>query len=175
MCNSILLTDPNHVDRLEDMAAMKNAVAQERERKKLEKEATRQQRANEKRKKMEEKKARAEVAKSKRRHKELWSVKNVKALGDKLHDAIRANAPVLGYKAPYCGFHLQICKDNMRVAIARRQAKKRGEDVNSLPALQEVQSPLPCSQFRNLLSQHSSGASQSTVFNTVPWNYRSTF
>jgi len=47
---------------------------------------------------------RAEVVASKKKHKELWSVKNVRALGNKLHATIRENAPVQGYRAPYCGF-----------------------------------------------------------------------
>lgn len=61
---------------------------------------------------MKAKQVRAEVAQRKRKHKELWSAKNVRVLGDKLHAAIKENAPILGYEAPYCGIIPPICKEN---------------------------------------------------------------
>jgi len=65
----------------------------------------------------EKKQARAELARSKRRHSKQWSVKNIRTQGEKHHVAIRANAPVVGYLASYCGFMLQVCKENQQLAI----------------------------------------------------------
>jgi len=66
-------------------------------------------------------------------------VKNVKALGDKLHAAIRENAPVVGtHKASYCGITPRVCKENQRIAIERRRRRKAGEDRSDLPSLKEV-------------------------------------
>lgn len=114
----------------------------ERQKIKATKEANRENKAREKKKKVEAKAARAELAESKRRHKELWSLKNVKALGDKLHDAIRANAPITGYRAPYCGVIPEVCKQNQRLALERRRRRKKGEDVSMLPPLREVRPPM---------------------------------
>jgi len=72
---------------------------------------------------LEEKKAKLEakrrtkLAESKRKHKELWSLKNVIALGEKLHATIWVNAPVTRYKPPYCGVIPPMCKENQRLAI----------------------------------------------------------
>jgi len=96
-------------------------------------------RTKEKALKDEAKLARAEKVRSRKKHNEFWRAKNVRALGDKLHAAIRENAPVLeGYKAPYCGIIPQVCKDNQRLAGERRRRRKNREDASSLPALQEV-------------------------------------
>jgi len=120
------------------VAAKKDAAVAERQARELEKEATKQQKTTEKRDKQRGKLARAELAKCKKKHKELWSLKNVKALGDKLHVAIHQNALVEGYKAPYCGFISQVCKNNQHIAIERRRARKRGENTSHLPPLQKV-------------------------------------
>jgi len=111
---------------LEDMATKKEAAAAEMQRRQSEKGANRDQRAREKKDKQRAKLAKAELAKSKKKYKELWSLKNVKALGDKLHAAICENKPAGGYRAPYSRFPPPICKYNQHLAIERRRAKKRG-------------------------------------------------
>lgn len=82
--------------------------------------------------------ARAELAASQRKHKQLWSVQNIKALGDQLHTAIQANAPITGHRVQYCGVILEVCKQNQCLSIERQRRRKRGEDVNTLPPLQEA-------------------------------------
>jgi len=59
--------------------------------------------ALEKQENVKAKQARAEMARSRKQHKEQWSMKNVKAQGEKLHAAIRANVLIVGYQAPYYG------------------------------------------------------------------------
>jgi len=122
---SILLTQEQHLMDLEDLATKREEAAQEQRRRKLEKEASKKQRAQ----------VCVEVAKSKKKHNELWSAKNVRTLGEKLHVAIRANAVVSCHIVPYCGVIPQLCKDNQRLAILRRRIKKMGEDTRSLPPL----------------------------------------
>jgi len=108
--NSILLTEDVHVKALEEMAAKKEAATAKREKRKSAKDANKKQRAQEKDEKQRAKLARAKLARCKKKHGELWSLKNIKAMGDKLHAAIGENAPVQGYKAPYCGFVPQVCR-----------------------------------------------------------------
>jgi len=74
----------------------------------------------------------------KEKHSEVWSLKNVKAYGDKLHAAIRANAATTRYQAQYNGLIPQVCKENQHIALQRRQARKRGEDVTGFSLLREV-------------------------------------
>lgn len=136
--NSIFFTEEVYVKALEDMAAKKEAAAAERHRRQLEKDASKVQRAQEKKEKQRAKQARAELAKCKKKHRELWSLKNIKVLEDKLHAAIRENAPMQSYRALYYRIIPQVCKNNQRLAIERRRAvKKRGEDPRSLSALEE--------------------------------------
>lgn len=120
------------------MALAKEEAAREKERRQLEKEAIKGKKEKEKRKKIEDKEARTALALSKKRHKQMWSLKNVQALGDKLHAAIKENAPITGYKAPYCGFIPDICKRNQRLALERRRAKKKGQSTSHLLAMEEV-------------------------------------
>lgn len=106
-------------------------------------EANKERMAAEKKKKLAEKQEKATVVASKKKLKEQWSMKNVKAAGDRLHAAIKANQRVQGYRAPYCSYMPAICKENQRVALVRRRAKKRKEDANHIPPLCEVRPVAP--------------------------------
>jgi len=121
--------------------------------------------AQERKMKQEAKVARAELATTKRKHKDMWSLKNVHAAGDKLHAAIKANQPVLGYHAPYCGNAPQICRDNQQLALKKKQ-QGEGEKTQAtyllskkcalpgrhqLPTTSTVSSRLPCYITNNSL------------------------
>jgi len=123
--NSILLTEEDHICNLEDVATRRGEAARERERKKLDMEANKGKQAEEKKQKVQAKEDRAEMARSKKRYKELWSLKNVKALGKKLHAAIKANE---GCQTSYSGIISPICKENQKITLLRRRAKKNGNN-----------------------------------------------
>lgn len=138
--NSIILTEEQHVQQLEEVAARKEEAAKEKKRRLSEKEGMKAMKAQEKRKKQEAKQVKAALALSKKRHKEYWSLDNVQAMGDRLHAVIRQNAAGNGNVAPYSGAFLAVCKRNQRVALERRRAKKGGLNRSHLPALEEVPS-----------------------------------
>lgn len=103
--------------------------------------------AQEKANKLIAKEARAEIARSKRKHNEQWSLKNVKVQGDRLHVAFKENATVHGYGAVYYPRFLQICEENMKLAIERRRRRRQGEDASDLSALQNVRPSMPTETF----------------------------
>lgn len=118
----------------------REAAITEWKRKNLEKLVNKYQRAPKKQLKLKAKvvRSRDELLKSKRRHNEMWSLKNVIALVDKFHAAIRENAPIVGYRTPYCSLILHVCQENQKLDIQRQRAKKQGEDTSSLHVLQEL-------------------------------------
>lgn len=139
--------------QLEEMAARKEAAAMERERRNLEKQATKDVRAREKDEKLKVKLARAETNRAKKNFKEQWSAKNLKAAGDRLHNAIRASASTVPSAPPRSTFVAEVCRNNRKLAIARGRAKKRGEDPRSVPTLQELWPQLRTAETQEA-SQH---------------------
>lgn len=87
---------------------------------------------------MVEKEEKAVMTASRKQHNEQWSARNVKATRERLHATIKANLPVMGYRALYCGYMLPVCKENQRLAILRRRAKLRGQSTSHIPLLCKV-------------------------------------
>jgi len=83
-----MLIVEEHLLNLEDVIARKEATAQERQRRTLEKKANKEQRAEAKKQTLQAKQVRSNLAQSMRKHKERWSLKNMKALGNKLHATV---------------------------------------------------------------------------------------
>jgi len=128
---SILLTQDEHIQKLEKVATKKHEAVEEKKRRRLDFEENKGKRAEEKKQKLKAKEERAALVVSKRKHNKLWSVKNIRALEEKLNAAIKANQPIEGYRAPYCGYMPPVCKENQRIALMSRRAKKKESRQNT--------------------------------------------
>jgi len=104
-------------------------------------ELNRMKRDDKKRQKQQAKLQRQSLLKSKKVYNEAWSVKAIGTCGEKLHALIKANTSMQTWKSPYCGFPPPICKENQRRAIARRRAKRKGENISHFALLLEVSKP----------------------------------
>jgi len=134
---SIIMTSDNYITALEHKQERCEEVAREKEKRKADFEINKSRKAQEKRQKAEEKKVRAEERAEE--YGVMWPVKRCTEVGVKLHEAIRANAP-LGrgaYRAPCCGTIHPLFKLNQKMSMWRRAMKKKGIPSEKLCPLQE--------------------------------------
>lgn len=134
---SIILTSDTYISLMEEKCARKEAVEKARAEKKLQREANKKRRAEEKSKEQENKLERKLARARKKAFDQSWSPAAVAAYGQCLHDRIRSGEPLPpnSFRAPFLGFPPEVCRENQRLAMERRRAKRRKEDVSNLPPL----------------------------------------
>ena len=134
---SIILTSDTYITLMEEKCARKEASEKAKAEKKQQREADKKRRDEEKLKEQENKRERELARARKKAFDQSWSPAAVAAYGQCLHDRIRSGEPLPpnSFRPPFLGFPPEICRENQRLAIKRRRAKRRKEDVSNLPPL----------------------------------------
>jgi hypothetical protein len=99
----IILTADEYVAALDQKALRKEEAQKEREKKKEDLVQSKQRRDREKQEKEASKRLKAEMRQLKKSFDAQWTSAKCKEAGECLHHAIRTQAPITGYQAPYCG------------------------------------------------------------------------
>jgi hypothetical protein len=126
---SIRLTDPEHLQQLKALRDRRQEAAKALEDRKLENHRRKNERAAAKQAKANLQKEKSDERETNKRLGIYWeNVKN-SGWGNKLEEFLKSGAPIPAdaYHAPYCGTVPQICIYNQRVAKMRLELKKKNQ------------------------------------------------